>query len=386
MRRLGSEGARAIHGLGPWRSRIAAAAPRLLGAGLVALAWLTTATATAAPPELPPEPGERSPDPGSNPSAPDPETVELGQAVQVEPGATCLSHAALLEDLLSWRDDPNVDARVTLVVTGDARDPRALDFRLEVLGELAVERRFERAPRDCADLHAVVALAAAIALDDTLAGELGIVTAATPSPQPPARPGPSVQIGPQEGDLPSFEDPEPGAPSRRRPVYGVSAGAGMFAGFSPRLGAGGQLTFDLRPRDHFDIGVGALVTHQSGFALDESEVATTVAAGRVDLCWGTAPMVIRLRACAAFAAGATLASSSGNTTNFRRTIPWLAALAGVDVVTHLVGPLFLDLRVEGVFPLQKTHIEVTNQYGQSISSLRFPPVGLLVAVGPRLEF
>ncbi|MCA9686699.1 MAG: hypothetical protein KC457_31325, partial [Myxococcales bacterium] len=94
----------------------------------------------------------------------------------------------------------------------------------------------------------------------------------------------------------------------------------------------------------------------------------------------------RLRACAAFAGGATVARGRGFDQDFRRTSPWLAAIAGVDVVAHLVGPLALEVRVEGVFPLQRTRVDVRTGGGQLLTSELFPIAGVLVAVGPRLEF
>jgi hypothetical protein len=111
-----------------------------------------------------------------------------------------------------------------------------------------------------------------------------------------------------------------------------------------------------------------------------------VAAGRFDLCWGTEPIEVRLRVCGGVAGGATVSRGRGFESNFRRTTPWFAGLVGVDISTHLIGPLALELRVEGVFPLQRTRLDVRSESGQLLASEVFPIAGVLVAVGPRFEF
>jgi hypothetical protein len=315
------------------------------------------------------------PDPTHAPKMADDRSLD--EAVIIDPGLTCLDRATLLADLASWRDSPRVDLRVGIHVYGSTDDADTVTFEVRVRDEVVVERSFSPAPSKCADLHAVVALAIAIALDDTLAGELGIV-----EPHDPLAPVEQVTAG--DGDLPKLA-PRP-SPSRRGPALAVTVAAGVFAGLTPRLSGGGLVSFDIRPREHFDLRIGGLATHLPGFALDTGEVAVTVAAGRLDLCWGTKPMAVRLRVCGGAAAGATRSRATGFTHNFRRTTPWFAGLADIDVAVHLVGPLALELRVEGVFPLQRTRLDVRSESGQLLGSELFPVAGVLVAVGPRFEF
>jgi hypothetical protein len=336
----------------------AAIAGVVLAAGLAA-----SAEALAGPPVG----GTRAPKMSSDRS--------LAEALIVEPGATCLDHATLLADIESWRDSSTIDGRVAIRVRGTDNNPRALEFVVELGGELVVERRFDAAPSDCADLHAVVALAVAIALDGQLAHELGIVES----------PGPTEQIQAGDGDLPRERKPKP-TPDRKGPGLAVTAAAGMFAGVTPRLSAGGLLSFDIRPRDHFDLRIGALATHLPGFELDSGRVAVTLAAGRFDLCWGTKPAAVRARVCGGAAGGATVSRGRGFSTNYQQTTPWFAGLLGVDLAAHLIGPLSLELRVEGVFPVQRTRLDVRTEAGQLLASEVFPVAGVLVAVGPRFEF
>ncbi|MFO7564530.1 MAG: hypothetical protein R6X02_17930 [Enhygromyxa sp.] len=298
----------------------------------------------------------------------------LADALIVEPGVTCLDRATLLAHLRSWRDSDRIDRRVSVRVRGSDSNPRVLGFMVEG-GEAPIERLFSPAPEDCADLHAIVALAIAIALDDTLAGELGIVA-----------PPPAVeQIQAGDGDLPRERRPKP-TPKRKGPGLSVTAAGGLFAGLTPRLTGGGLVSFDIRPRDHFDLRIGALATHLPRFDLDSGRVAVTVAAGRFDLCWGTGPFAVRARMCGGLAGGATVSRGSGFSTNFQQTTPWFAGILGADLVAHLVGPLALELRLEGVFPFQRTRLDVRSEAGQLLATRRFPPVGLVLVAGPRFEF
>lgn len=303
----------------------------------------------------------------------------LADALVVEPGATCVERETMVAHIRSWRDQDQIDHRIAIRVRGSSEDPHALGFVVWFGDEVVIERRFDAAPHSCADLHAVVGLAIAIALDDALPVQLGIV-------EPP----PVEQVHAGEGDTPDFSDDAPRAPRRRGPGLALTGAAAAFLGVTPRASFGGLLSFDIRPLEHFDVRIGALATHLPGFELDASgyagQVAVTVAAGRVDLCWGTAPRRVRARVCAGAAGGATISAGRGYTNDFRRSTPWFAGLVGADVGVRLIGPLALELRVEGVFPFQRTVLDVRSPGGQLLARERFPVAGVIVAVGPRIEF
>jgi hypothetical protein len=304
----------------------------------------------------------------------------LGEAIQVEPGASCLDHATLLQHLQSWRSEPELDARIAVLVHG-SDDPRQISFEVWVGSTPWIERSFEAAPEQCTDRHAVVALAIAIALDDTLAEELGLIAPAEPTP---VEPTPVVQA--TDDELP-LDDTDPiEAPRPRRPRMGVTLAAGMFGGLHPQLGAGGLAGFDIRPLPHFDVRLSGFASHVAGLRFSEGTIGSTIAAGRLDLCWGTLPRSVRLRICGGFAAGALHAEPRGFDRNLPQTLPWLAALGGIDLVVLLVGPLALEVRIDGFVALQRNVLDLSMVTGETIGSLRYGPGGLIIAVGPRFEF
>lgn len=305
----------------------------------------------------------------------------LADALIVEPGMTCLDRETMLAHIRSWRDRDQIDPQIAIRVRGSSDDPRSLGFVLWFGDAVVIERGFDEAPDSCSDLHAVVGLAIAIALDDALPVELGIVEPA---------PAPVEQALAGEGDVPEFTEEPHDTPPRRRPVLALTGAAGAFVGVTPRPSFGGLLSFDIRPLEHFDVRIGALATHLPGFELDAAgfggRVAVTVAAGRVDLCWGTAPRRVRARVCGGAAGGATISAGRGYTNDFRRSMPWFAGLVGADLSAQLIGPLWLELRAEGVFPLQRTVLDVRSPGGQLLARERFAVAGVIVSVGPRIEF
>lgn len=347
-----------------WRSNASALAFAL------AFASMSTSAVAAAPEAAPPD----------NTVAPKMRDVRtLADALRVEPGATCLRRETMLAHIRSWRDQDQLDHRIAIRVRGSSQDPRSLGFVVWFGDEVVIERRFDPAPDSCSDLHAVVGLAIAIALDDALPVELGIIERA---PVEQARAG--------EGDTPDFSDAPKLAPRRRGPGLALTGAAAAFIGVTPRASFGGLLSLDIRPLEHFDVRIGALATHLPTFELDavgyEGRVAVTVAAGRVDLCWGTGGQRVRARVCGGAAGGATISAARGYTSNFQRGTPWFAGLVGADVGARLIGPLALELRIEGVFPLQRTILDVRSSGGQLLARERFPVAGMIVAVGPRVEF
>jgi hypothetical protein len=225
-----------------WSSNASARLDALVVAGALALAGVSVSALASPPIETAPK---------DNTTAPKMRNVRtLADALVVEPGATCLARETMLEHIRSWRDRDQVDRGIAVRVRGSSKDPHALEFVVWFGDEIVIERSFDDAPDSCADLHAVVGLAIAIALDDALPIELGIV-----------KPAPVEQVRAGESDVPDFSDEPDAAPRRRGPGLSLMGAAAAFVGVSPRASFGGLLSLDIRPLAHVDVRIGALTTH-----------------------------------------------------------------------------------------------------------------------------
>src|SRR5690606_4365397 len=118
--------------------------------------------------------------------------------------------------------------KIAIRVRGSSNDPDSISFVMWFGDEVVIERSFDDAPNSCTDLHAVVGLAIAIALDDALPVELGIVDAQ-----------PVEQVHAGESDVPDFTDEPPEPPRHRGPALALTAAAGAFVGVTPRASFGG---------------------------------------------------------------------------------------------------------------------------------------------------
>lgn len=135
---------------------------RVLIALLCVTPWVTAAPARAASPQA---------------------KQSLSEALQVTPGATCLQHARVLGHVRMWLGRDTVDAGLRVHVRGDPRERFGVVVDIERDGATRT-RDFERAPEGCDDLHAVVGLAVALAIDAT-ALDAVVDPESPPAPTPP---------------------------------------------------------------------------------------------------------------------------------------------------------------------------------------------------------
>ncbi|MFY0531229.1 hypothetical protein [Nannocystis pusilla] len=97
----------------------------------------------------------------------------LREALRVEPGATCLTADALADAATTWLGRDTIDPSVARIdVRGDPARPHSVAIALEIRGEL-VERTLDPPRPTCSDLHALVGLAIAIAVDAAVLEGLG---------------------------------------------------------------------------------------------------------------------------------------------------------------------------------------------------------------------
>jgi hypothetical protein len=356
--------------------RLARAAPT---AALAVAAWLTSAgPGRAAPsPEVPLAPEAEPPIADADEPS---ERVALADALYVDPGATCLEHDRLTEQVVTWLERDALDPRLTVVVEGDPIEVRTLRFTLHDRGQPIAERSFAPGPSSCDDLHAVVALAIALAVDATVLESVGIAPA-PPKPTPPPKPGPPEPDPPLTPE-PSAE-PSPSLDlAPRKPRWALRAvGRGLLTvGVPPTLGGGGQLGVEAGWRDLVDLHVGAFASSAGAQPIEDATLTVTLVAARTDLCVGPQLGRVRPRACGGVLAGSALAQGRGFLEDYRTTLPWVAVAFGGDVRVGLGPRTALSFGLDGLVGLVRPVFDVREEF--EVRQLReLPRFGAAFGVG-----
>lgn len=347
-------------------------------AAWVAATWLASVgSARAAPvvevPELSPEVdplGER---------------VAVADALALDPGATCLEHDRLVEQVVTWLERDELDPRLTVVVVGDPIEVRTLRFTLQDRGTPIAERTFVPGPSSCDDLHSVVALAIALAVDATVLESVGIAPAPPREPAPAPAPAPRPEPTPTPTIEPS---PLPDLAPRPRPwVLRASLRGLLTVGVPPTLGGGGQLGLEAGWRDLVDVQLGVLATSAGAQPVDagaqssgEATLTVSLVAGRADACVGPRLRRVRPRLCGGVLAGAALAEGRGFRDDYRATLPWLAVALGGDVRVGLSARTALSFGLDGLVSLVRPVFDVREDF--EVRQLRdLPRFGAAIGMG-----
>lgn len=317
----------------------------------------------------------------SEPTAIDPGPVAVADALVLEPGATCLEHDRLTEQVVTWLERDALDPRLTVVVEGDPLETRSLRFTLQDRGQPIAERRFAPGPSSCDDLHSVVALAIALAVDATVLESMGIGPTPTPTPPPTPPPTPEPALPDRTAIEPSPRlDLEP----RRRPADDWAVRAELrgllTVGIPPTLGGGGQLGVEAGWRDLVDVRLGALGTSSGSRPAGEGTLTITLAAARADLCVGPRLRRVRPRACTGVLAGGALAQGRGFLRDYRTRLPWVAMAVGGDVRVGLGPRTALSFGLDGIVSLVRPVFDLAEDF--EVRELRdLPRFGAALGVG-----
>jgi hypothetical protein len=375
------------------RTRVVSARATALGraAPLVALAsvWLASVeSGWAAPVVEAPEASAAAAAsaPADAPSDDEPgDRVAVADALSLEPGATCLEHGRLVEQVVTWLGRDELDPRLTVVVEGDPLEVRTLRFTLHDRGTPLAERTFAPGPSSCDDLHSVVALAIALAVDATVLESVGIAPTPTPTPEPlpepepePTPPTPLAAIEPSP-----VTDLEP----RRTPWALRAQLRGLLTvGVPPTLGGGGQLGLELGWRELVDVQLGAFVASAGPQPIDDATLTITLVAARADTCVGPQLRRVRPRLCGGLLAGSALAQGRGFREDHRTTLPWVALALGGDVRVGLGPRTALSFGLDGLVSVVRPVFDVREDF--QVRQLRDLPrfgaaIGMGVVIGLR---
>jgi len=347
-------------------------------AALAATPWLASARpGHATPPSVEvPEVGPSEASPDDDPD----ERMAVADALSLDPGATCLEHDRLVEQVVTWLERDELDPRLTIVVEGDDTETRTLRFTLQDRGQPISERTFAPGPSSCDDLHSVVALAIALAVDATVLESVGIVPAPPiePKPKPAPEPSPAPDPAPPEAIEPS---PLPDLGPRRSPWAVRAQLRGLLTvGVPPTLGGGGQLGLEVGWRDLVDVQLGVVATSAGPQPVDEATLTVTLLAARADACVGPQLRRVRPRLCGGVLAGSAVAQGRGFREDYRITLPWVAVALGGDVRVGLSPRTALSFGLDGLVSVVRPVFDVREDF--EVRQLRdLPRFGAAIGMG-----
>jgi hypothetical protein len=320
------------------------------------------------------------PAPDTSPGrAPTPTNRGLQAALEVRPGATCLSAETLVEHVRGWLGSDEVAVGVRIEVVGDEKASNAAVITVVTPAGM-IERPFEDGPPGCSDLHAVIGLAIAMAIEPSVLASLGYEVIEGP---PPASPVLDSERPPLLARRTTVESaPEPPRRARLRAVATVRGGLWLEA--LPGLAGGGQLHVELGWRPWFELRAGVLGGRGGQQALGSGTVQLGLVAGRLDACFGVSRRRLRPRLCVGPTAGGFQALGRGFEEGTSAAIsPWAAAAAALELRIAATKVFSVDVTVDAVIPFFKPVVAVRDKDkpGMIGEALTFSPVGVVIGLG-----
>jgi hypothetical protein len=344
-----------------------------LALGMLCGAWLVGSA-----PEIPtPDPGAApASSPVTTPSTTDAEptaidTVDIATALDVRAGATCVDEDRLATQVRTWLEVPQIDARLRIEVVGDEEHPLKLSFTLRRGDEIIAVRAFDPAPERCTDLHAVVGLAIALAIDATVLESVGVEPRT--KPPPPSKPDRVIQPPPRI---------RPTTPRARPRVWRLRADiTGLFTyGHPPGVGGGAKLELDFSWREILEIGTGAIAASSGSQPVGDGAATFSVVGALGQLCAGPPWRVWRPRGCVGVIAGAAIAAGQGFMVDQTSRVAWVVVPFGADVRVRLARRVAFTLGIDGLAAVVRPVFEAVTISQQRVVR-RFPRVGLALEAG-----
>lgn len=304
----------------------------------------------------------------------------LAEVLRVEPGASCLDAKTLAETIESWLGRSTVDAAVKWIeVRGDPARADTVEFAVEIRGE-RVERSFDPGPSKCEELHAVVGLAIAIAVDTSVLEGLGYEVVdpgevASPQAQEPERPPLARRT----------RKPEAPPPARRTPrvALTIALRGGPWFGVLPGIAGGAAGQLELGWRKWIDLRLTMFGGYGGRRALDtDTSVALGLVGGRVDVCAALVRTRVRPRLCFGPAGGALQIGAKAP--GVRDAIgPWAAVILAPELRIWAGRRFALDVSADLVVPVVRTVLAERDpsKVGMIGDSIAVPPVGVMLGLG-----
>jgi hypothetical protein len=288
-------------------------------------------------------------------------------ALTVDAGATCLESSRLATQVRAWMELREIDERLVVDVRGDRDDPTRVSFTIILDGEVIAVRRFDSAPETCADLHAVVGLAIALALDATVLETVGVASKAQAAEEPSSDEDGDSNA---EADLhaESEVDPDP----ERDWVLRVSGEAGVSLGVPPGVGGYAALFLEAGWRERLDIRIGPYGGSSGPQPAGSASTLIWVLAGRSDVCVGGRLRVVRPRGCVGVLLGAAIAEGRGFVEDRAARLPWVALPVGGDLRIMVAKRLELEIGGELLLNAVRPAFDFVDDSGLRQAARVFP--------------
>jgi hypothetical protein len=279
---------------------------------------------------------------------------QLAEAIHVNRGATCIDEAALREQVRARLGSDTLDGDLRVAVDGSSSDETFVSFRIWQRERLIAERSFSPGPSQCAQMHAVVAVAIALALKVSLRDE----------------------------DL---------AEPARSPTGRWSVGAATIFSWSVVPGvAGGALVWVERSfGEHFaaHLGLSGLLGAGTTFERVAGEFVSSSVAGEIAACgMPSLGRGIRVRVCTGLEGRALFASGSGFATSKETSVQWFSLVTSLGVSGAITAEWALIGALGVAVPLQKVQIVVEDPGGQVVETRDSTAVGGLLSFGAAYAF
>jgi hypothetical protein len=281
--------------------------------------------------------------------------VPLSAALEVSPGATCLESERLQDHILGWLGVSKVAQGISIRVQGSPLFARVVSFRIVQGTSTLAERSFEPAPRLCADLHAAVGLAIAMALKASLLESFRALQRA-------AAPAPAWELG--------FDA-----------IGGMGVTPGLDAGLVLRVSR--ALSSSLSARLS---GLGAVGPYGT-FPHERGGFTAWLATGRLDLCALLFEAgASRFSACVGAVGGALYAAGRAFEPSRDQTVAYLALANALEISLALDAHWSLSLGVNVLVPWLRTTFVVRDPEGHVINAHDIAAAGALFSLGPGYRF
>ena len=306
--------------------------------------------------------------------------------------ARCIQRDVLAAEVAGWIKADSIDARLSVVVDGDARSE--VSFELARDGAPVGRRTFRTAGVTCPNVMALLSLAIAMAIDATPLAALES-TPPAPAPSPtggrdaaPVATGPAnVQAPPARSSSAQGRPPSISAVPRSARVI-ASLELSALLGVLPRPAIAGAIAVSFALGTHLWLRAASFESTSVDAPLGGGRFDSSIAAGEIEACLSAGSPSLVWRACVGAAFGRLVATGGGFDVPATATLPWTALASRLEALVHLSGPLDLLVFAGQALPLPSPpKLDVKRADGATtLAATTLPAAGFSVGVGPAFQF